>query len=194
MNITEKAAYLKGMAEGMELDESSKEGKLLKLIIDLLGDITHEIEDLNENAMDLAEEIDELSDDLADVEETLADCCDDCCCDDDDDDCCCCDDDEDDEDPVFYEITCPNCGETFSVDEDVLSYDSMPCPKCGEKLEFEFDEDDEDDDCCCKKDDDCRFQRAASGFRKQPFFAPENQIFPVDNRKQSCYAHSRLRL
>ena len=155
MNITEKAAYLKGMAEGLALDENSKEGKLLKLIIDLLGDITHEIEDLNENAMGLAEEIDELSDDLADVEETLADCCEDCCCDDDDDDCCCCDDDEDEE-PVFYEITCPSCGETISVDEDVLSYDSIKCPKCGETLEFEFDEDDEDEggDCCCKKDDE----------------------------------------
>ena len=157
MKITEKAAYIKGLAEGMELDESSKEGKLLKVIIELLGDITREIEDLNENAMDLAEEIDELSDDLADVEETVADWCDDCCCcdDDDDDDECCCDDDEEcccDEEPVFYEITCPNCNETISVDEDVLSYDSIKCPKCGETLEFEFDEDEDEDDseaCCC---------------------------------------------
>ncbi len=155
MKITEKAAYLKGLAEGMELDESSKEGKLLNKIIELLGDVTREIEDLNENAMDLAEEIDELSDDLADVEETIDDWCDDCCCCDDDDDECCCDDDdeccccdEDDEEPVFYEVTCPNCNETITVDEDVLSYDSIKCPKCGETLEFEFDED--EGECCCK--------------------------------------------
>ena len=113
MKITEKAAYIKGLAEGMQLDANTNEGKLLKVIIELLGDVTREIEDLNENAMDLAEEIDELSDDLADVEETLADWCDDCdcCCDDDDDECCCdedecccCDDEDDDEEPVFYEI------------------------------------------------------------------------------------------
>ena len=148
MNISEKAAYIKGLADGMKLDDSTPEGKLLKNIIDLLGDFAHEIEDLNENAMDLAEEIDELSDDLADVEEILAEeedddyGCDGCCCD--------CEDDEDefdeDEEPVFYEITCPSCGETISVDEDVLSYDSISCPKCGEKLEFEFDEDDEEED------------------------------------------------
>ena len=153
MKITEKAAYLKGLADGMELDESSKEGKLLKGVIDLLGDITHEIEDLNENAMDLAEEIDTLSDDLADVEEILAE------EDEDDDDFCCCDDDKgcccgsEDEEPVFYEITCPKCGETISVDEDVLSYDSIKCPKCGETLEFEFDSD-EDEGCCCGNDKD----------------------------------------
>ena len=158
MKITEKAAYLKGLAEGMELDESSKEGKLLNKIIELLGDVTREIEDLNENAMDLAEEIDELSDDLADVEETIDDWCDDCCCCDDDDDECCCDDDdecccdEDDEEPVFYEVTCPNCNETITVDEDVLSYDSIKCPKCGETLEFEFDED--EGECCCKDEKD----------------------------------------
>ena len=152
MNISEKAAYIKGLADGMKLDDSTPEGKLLKNIIDLLGDFAHEIEDLNENAMDLAEEIDELSDDLADVEEILAAEEEDCCCDDDDDCCCDCDCDEDEE-PVFYEITCPSCGETISVDEDVLSYDSINCPKCGEKLEFEFD-DDEDEGCCCGKSED----------------------------------------
>jgi len=104
-------------------------------VIELLGDLAHEIEDLNENAMDLAEEIDQLSDDLADVEEALDDCCcmnDECCCD--DDDCCCKDDDcccDEDDEPVFYEIT---------------------CPKCGENLEFEFDTD-EDEGCCCGKSD-----------------------------------------
>ena len=142
MNISEKAAYIKGLADGMKLDESTNEGKLLKNIIDLLGDFAREIEDLNENALDLAEEIDELSDDLAAVEDALEeyeDCCDcDCDCDFDEDE------DEDDE-PVFYEITCPNCGETISVDEEVLNYDSIDCPKCGEKLEFEFDEDDEEE-------------------------------------------------
>ena len=158
MNISEKAAYIKGLADGMKLDESTNEGKLLKNIIDLLGDFAHEIEDLNENAMDLAEEIDELSDDLADVEEILAAEEEDCCCDD-DDDCCCCDDDDDcccdddaccccDEEPVFFEVSCPACGNEITIDEDVLNLGGIDCPNCGEKLEFDLDsiEDVEDDE------------------------------------------------
>ena len=58
---------------------------------------------------------------------------------------------KDDPSNVKKSVTCPNCKETISVDEDVLSYDSIRCPKCGEKLEFEFDED-EDEACCCKED------------------------------------------
>ena len=34
MEITEKVAYLKGLAEGMELDTDKKVGKLLAAIID----------------------------------------------------------------------------------------------------------------------------------------------------------------
>ena len=138
MNISEKAAYLRGLADGMKLDESKNENKLLNGIIDLLSDIAHEIEDINENELDLAEEIDQLSDDLAIIEEELSDDeCEGCCCD---------DEDEDDGEPVFYEVTCPSCGKTITVDEDVLLYDSIKCHSCGEKLEFEFDEDDEDED------------------------------------------------
>jgi DNA-directed RNA polymerase subunit RPC12/RpoP len=141
MNISEKAAYLKGLSDGMKLDETKNESKLLKGIIDLLADIAHEIEDINENELDLAEEIDQISEDLAIIEEEFYDdeCCDGCCCDDDDDE-------EDDEEPVFYEVTCPSCGKTITVDEDVLLYDSIECPGCGEKLEFEFDDDEEDED------------------------------------------------
>jgi DNA-directed RNA polymerase subunit RPC12/RpoP len=143
MSITEKAAYLKGLLEGMKLDDSKNEGKLLKAIIDLLGDMAQEIQDLNENAMDLAEEIDQISDDLADVEDFLEEEDDEDDEDEDDDECCCCGDCDEDE-PVFYEVTCPKCGAEISLDEEILSYDSFKCPKCGQKLEFEFDEDDED--------------------------------------------------
>ena len=46
MEITEKVAYLKGLAEGMELDTEKKEGKLLAAIIDVLDDIALEIADM----------------------------------------------------------------------------------------------------------------------------------------------------
>ena len=65
-------------------------------------------------------------------------CCCGCGCD------CGCDCDED-----FYEITCPNCDEEFSVDEDTLLDGGVECPVCGEHLEFDL------DDCCCDDDDCC---------------------------------------
>ena len=47
MDICEKIAYIKGLAEGLALDETTKEGKILSAIIDLLGDITEEICDID---------------------------------------------------------------------------------------------------------------------------------------------------
>ena len=159
MTTSEKVAYLKGLAEGMDIGKDNKEGKLLHAIIDILEDMALDIEDLNENALDLSEEIDELSDDLAAVEDIIYededDCC--CCCDDEDDDCCCCDDDYDDdcccedEEPLFFEVKCPACENEITIDEDVLELGAIPCPNCGANLEFEFDE---DDDCCCCEDED----------------------------------------
>ena len=39
MEITEKVAYLKGLADGLGLDAESKEGKVLLAMIDVLDDI-----------------------------------------------------------------------------------------------------------------------------------------------------------
>ena len=72
MTISEKVAYLKGLAEGLDLDtQKSKEGKLISVMIGILEEISLSIEDLEENTLALGEEIDVLSDDLADVEEVV---------------------------------------------------------------------------------------------------------------------------
>ena len=132
MTTTEKVAYLKGLMEGMKLDTESNEGKLLSVIADILADMAEDMEDLSGDLCDLGEEVDALSDDLSDVEDFL--------CDEEDDEE---DEDEDDEEPLFFEVTCPACDKTITVDEDVLNLGSIQCPNCGEMLEFEFDEDDE---------------------------------------------------
>ena len=146
MTVSEKVAYLKGLAEGLKLDTETKEGKLISAIIDTLADIADELDELNENALDLGEEIDAISDDLADVEGVLFgdddDEYDDCCCHDDDcDDDCCCGGEE-----CAYEVTCPSCGEDIVIDETDLESGVIVCPKCSEKLEFEFDEDEDEDE------------------------------------------------
>lgn len=146
MKITERVAYLKGLCEGMKLDTSDGNGKLISVISEILEDVALELEDQKENALDLAEEIDQISDDLGDVEDALDELCDDECCDDDDDECCC---DDDDDEPVFYEVKCPSCGEEITVDEDIIEIGGIECPKCGEKLEFDCEEDEHDDSCGC---------------------------------------------
>ena len=42
MTTIEKVAYLKGLFEGMEIDESTKEGKLLKAVVDVLGELAED--------------------------------------------------------------------------------------------------------------------------------------------------------
>ncbi len=137
MNTSEKVAYVKGLAEGLGYDNTSKEGKILAAILDILEDVAHDIEDLEENAWDLGEAIDQVSDDLAELEDIVYD------EDEDYDDgecegCPGCDGDVDEDgEPVFYELTCPACGNTITIDEDVLDLGGIDCPNCGEKLEFE---------------------------------------------------------
>ena len=70
MTTSEKVAYLKGLAEGLGVDKETKEGRILDSVIDILEDLAHDIEDLEENAWELGEAIDQVSDDLADIERT----------------------------------------------------------------------------------------------------------------------------
>ena len=147
MTSSEKVAYLKGLMEGMKLDESSDTGKLLKVIADILGDLAEDIEDVESDLYDLSEDVDAISDDLSDVEDYL---CDEDWDDEDEDwddedweD----DEDEDeDEEPQFYEITCGACQNTITVDEDVLALGRVQCPNCGEMMEFDLEDVDEDED------------------------------------------------
>lgn len=139
MTISEKVAYLKGLAEGLGLDtEKSKEGKLISVMIGILEEVGLSLEDLEENAVALGEELDAVSDDLADVEEIIYD------DEDEDDDCCCCDDDD------FFEVECPNCGAELDIDESVLEAGTIQCPSCGDK--FAIDLSDEEEGCGCGHD------------------------------------------
>ena len=107
MDLTEKIAYIKGLAEGLSLDETKPEVKVINAIIDLLDDITYDVQDMEELYDELSGQVDEIDQDLADVEDEVFGEDDD---DDDyyDDDF---DEDFDDEDNPFYEVTCSSCGE-----------------------------------------------------------------------------------
>ena len=133
MEILEKVAYMKGLAEGLGLDTKSKEGKLLKVIMDILDDIALELQDIHAEQGELEEGLDAVSEDLADVETYLYE-----------------QDSEDDEDDgEVYQTTCPNCQEDVFFDEDILADGSILCPNCGEKLEFDLEEPDGCGGGCC---------------------------------------------
>ena len=121
MEITERVAYLKGLAEGMELNTDKREGKLLAAIIDVLEDIALELEDIQDEQAELADGLDAVSDDLEDVEDVVFD-----------------EYDEEDDDEDCYATTCPTCEETIYFDESILEDGEVICPNCGEKLEFDL--------------------------------------------------------
>ncbi|MEG0898265.1 MAG: hypothetical protein RSF40_00960 [Oscillospiraceae bacterium] len=155
MTITEKVSYLRGLAEGLAIDETTKEGKLFAAIIDTLDDMAFSISDVEDNLADISEQVDLIDEDLDVLEEEFyGD-------DEDDDDCDCdcdCDCDDCDDDDELYEVKCPACGDTICVDDSMLDEGEMDCPNCGEHLEFDFGcdcDDDCKDDCCCGHDCDC---------------------------------------
>ena len=152
MTINDKAAYLKGLMEGMELDTEKAEGKMISAIVDLLGDMTRRLTDIEETTIAISDELDEIEEDLDAIEDFIMDEDDDEYDDDYEEDELDWDEDEDyeegfdfgDEETTIYEVECA-CGEIINFDEDVLEQGSMLCPNCGETLEFSF-EDDEDEE------------------------------------------------
>ena len=159
MTIVEKAAYLKGLTEGLGVTPESRDGKLWSALNDLLSDMAHEIADLQTASMDCADVIDDICEDLNYLEElalgrdeaddfdgfdgeedNVYDLSDYGIGDFDDED----EDDEELEyDGVIYDVTCPSCGEEISFDEETLELGTITCPNCGEVLEFDLGDDHE---------------------------------------------------
>ena len=126
MTISEKVSYIKGLAEGLGLDENNKTDKILQSIIYVLDDMAAELACAEDDILDLSDTVDEIDEDLGELEDYVYD--------------------EEDiaNDDDFYQVTCPKCGTEIYLDEDTLAEESIACPECGTDLEFEFDEDDSD--------------------------------------------------
>jgi hypothetical protein len=145
MELTDKISYIKGLADGLELDESKDEVKILNQIIELLDDMAHEVEELGELYDDAAERIEDIDEELCDLEDAIVE-----GYEEDDDECDCCGH-QDEENPL-YEVTCPECGEKLVVDEDQLLSGEVDCPNCETTLEFDFSDlfdEEHSDECSC---------------------------------------------
>ncbi|MBQ8880799.1 MAG: hypothetical protein IJ030_01315 [Oscillospiraceae bacterium] len=151
MTISEKSAYLKGLMDGLNLDTEKAEGKLIAAIVDLLGDVTKKVTDIEDTTIAISDELDEIEEDLDAIEDYILDEEDDYDDDFEDD----FDDYEDeddfedegfdfgDEETTIYEVKCA-CGNVITFDEDTLEEGSIICDECGETLEFSFDDEDEE--------------------------------------------------
>ncbi len=131
--LEKRVAYLQGLADGIEV-EDSKAGRLIDELIDVLVDVVEVLAEFKENQVELEEYVTVIDEDLEDLEEEVYD------DDDDDDDEFAFDDfynDEDDEDLdddiSYVEVECPECHDIVYFDSDILIDDDLievVCPNC----------------------------------------------------------------
>lgn len=135
-NITDRAAYLRGLAEGMKLDREDNQQRLLLEMLDLIDEMAHQLTDVNADLGELQEYVEDIDTDLTDMEEVLfgdEDC--DCGCEDCDGSC------EEDEELSF---DCPNCGKTVLIcSSDIEADENIRCKHCGEPFFTEVPDDEE---------------------------------------------------
>ncbi len=119
--LFEKVSYLRGLADGMNIDATKNEGKLLVAIIDALEDFAEVIEEIDEDLSELDDAVTDIDEDLTALEEDFYE-----------------------EDFDVEEFECPECGEPIYLDDELLMADEIICPSCGKELEIE----DEVEGCC----------------------------------------------
>jgi uncharacterized protein YbaR (Trm112 family) len=122
MTLSEKAAYIKGLCEGLELDESKKETRVIKELLQLVCEMANDVDDIGEDMGELYNAVEQIDEDLSLLEDDFYG------------------EEDDDYDREIYEITCPNCEQVVSLSEDMLLSGNVVCPSCGEKFEIELDE------------------------------------------------------
>ncbi len=129
--LTNRAAYLKGLADGMKLDKEKDEARLLAEIIDFLSDIADQVEAIDDEQGFIADALDDLEEEIDVIGNEVFDEYDEY------------DEDEDDE----FQISCQGCGEDIIVTSEDLMDGEILCPQCGATIEFDFDCDGECEGC-----------------------------------------------
>ena len=129
MTVIEKVAYLRGLADGLKLTDTTAEGKVLLNVIEVLDDLALSVTDLEDAVEELGEVVDAIDDDLQDVEDALYE------------------EDDEDEDYDFDEDDDYGLDDYDEFDDEDEPLYEVKCPTCGEKLEFDLDDLDCEGDC-----------------------------------------------
>ncbi len=125
-NLGEKVSYLKGLAEGMKIDASSGEGKLIVQMIDVLSEAAKQLDELQEAYQELNDYVECIDDDLEELELQ-------------------CEGEEDeDEDGFEFDEDEPEAGEEEDDEEGDFTFVD---DQAEEDEEGEEDDSDESDDC-----------------------------------------------
>lgn len=132
--ISDQVSYLKGLAEGLKIDEKDNNGKLLLAIIDALSTVSTAIDKIESEQKEMDDYVKDIDDDLSDIEEILFG--DDEEEDDDEEE-----EEEDGEEDGLIEYDCPHCDTTIFFDETAFSMEEdHKCPNCGKPIFGEKDE------------------------------------------------------
>ena len=126
MELTNKAMYIKGLADGLGLDAASKEGKVIAALLELVNEMAGTIEEMQSKMRDL-EDYGFCDGDCENCGENCDDCAD--------------SDDDDEDDDEYFEVVCPSCGDVINFDSSI-DPENLRCPNCGQKFECIVDEDD----------------------------------------------------
>ena len=157
--MKEKAAYLKGLIDGLGIDENTKEGKVIKAMSELLSEMAETVDSIDEDVTHAYDQINDLSEELEDLEADLYEDEDAEDEEDDSDDETEADDDDDNADVAgepYYEVACPACGKTVYVSEDDLDAGEAICPSC--KVAFEVALEDPEDDEAAENDGPVQYE------------------------------------
>lgn len=144
MELTEKAAYLKGLIDGLGLDESTKEGKIIRAMSELLCELTASVREIDEDVTQAFDQINDISEELEDLE---ADLYDEEAAEDAADEDAEADETEDEANvnELYYEVACPRCGGTVYVSEGDLDAGEAICPECNSAFEVALAEGEDED-------------------------------------------------
>ena len=131
MNIGEKVAYLKGLAEGLEIGKDTKSGKIINGILDVLEELAFVTRNIGEER----EKFDKIPKEALKTENTEKEGA-----------------DSEYLDGVF-ELTCPHCKKQIFIQTDeILESDTMSieCPECGREIDIIDEAEDENGNSCEK--------------------------------------------
>ncbi|KJS88319.1 MAG: hypothetical protein JM58_01390 [Peptococcaceae bacterium BICA1-8] len=137
--LTSKISYLHGLVEGLDLETTTKEGRILTNIIDILDDMAESIKGLQDAQIELENYVETIDEDLYELEDDFYEE----------------DDDEDeeleedlDEEEEYVEVECPKCHDLVYFDSELLDDDDIveiSCPNCDE-IVFKTEDNNNDED------------------------------------------------
>jgi DNA-directed RNA polymerase subunit delta len=124
--ISDRTSYLRGLAEGLNIDKEKSENKLLLEMLAVMEEMAAKIQELDSDVDELDEYMASMESDLSDVEDLLF-------ADGEEDDF---DEDfEDLEDDEEVDVNCPHCGKDFVIKAGELNIDGdVLCPSCGKSI------------------------------------------------------------